>query len=276
MMRLSAEKNMLKGNTQGAVKPDIFIAGVMKGGTTILHEYICTHSNIVSASQKEIHYFSLFYDRGPEWYAQHFEKVPAGCRTIDASPTYFDVTNTALMPRLIRAAAPDPRVIIITRDPVLRALSHFAHFKKVNKSPALQDVSADEFFSSSFDDAFRQTGKFGFMLNQVLNFSLYTRKYATYRQVLEEQQLLMLDNGELRENAKSVMGSVFEFLNEEYVDNALFGVVKYSNSSSLDELEPATFNKLAEFLYRDYRQFCGMVKREFTPLDHSGEFRRVA
>ena len=267
---------MFKGKAQSAVTPDIFIAGVMKGGTTILHEYICTHPKIVAGSQKEIHYFSLFHDRGPEWYAKHFEKVPAGCRTIDASPTYFDVTNTALMPRLIRAAAPDPRVIVITRDPVLRALSHFAHFKKVNKTPALQDVSADEFFSSSFEDAFRQTGKFGFMLHQVLNFSLYTRKYATYRQILEPQQLLLLDNSALRENATAVMGSVFEFLNEEFVASSLFGVEKYSNKSSLDDLEPATFNKLAEFLYADYQQFCATAKRPFTPLEHTGELRHVA
>ena len=250
----------------GATLPDIFITGVMKGGTTILHEYICTHPNIVSASLKEVHYFSLYFDQGPEWYAEHFKHVPAGCRSIDASPTYFDVTNTPMIPRLIRAAAPDPRVIIITRDPVLRALSHFVHFKNINKLPELEGVTADEFFSTSFDDAFRQTGKFGPTLNHVLNFSLYSRKLSTYRQVFDKHQLLTLDNDALRADAQSTMRKVFAFLNEDYVDNDLYGVVKYSNGSAMDELESRTINKLSDFLYADYRCYCADAGIDFKPL----------
>ncbi len=250
----------------GATRPDIFITGVMKGGTTILHEYICTHPKIVSASLKEIHYFSLYYDRGPEWYAEHFKDVPADCRSIDASPTYFDVINTPMIPRLIRAAAPDPRAIIITRDPVLRALSHFKHFQTINKLPELQGVTADEFFSSSFEDAFRQTGKFGAALNHVLNFSLYSRKLSTYRQVFDKHQLLVLDNDALRADAQSTMRDVFSFLNEDYVDNDMYGVVKYSNGSALDELSSDTVRKLADFLYADYRSYCADAGIEFKPL----------
>lgn len=255
----------------GTVRPDIFITGVMKGGTTILHDYITTHPKITSGSQKEIHYFSLFYDKGPDWYASHFNKVPAGNRTIDASPTYFDAVNTALIPRLIHAYAEDPRVILITRDPVERAVSQFIHLKVTTSAPALQDVSIDEFFAQDFNDAFRQNTTLGYYLNQVLAFSLYTRKFITYRQEFEKHQLLVLDNQALRESPRGVMENVFSFLNEEYVDNEVFGVVKFSNGSGINQISLETYNKLTEFLYPDYRHFCNQVGIVFKEAVYDAE-----
>jgi len=239
-----------------SVKPDIFITGVMKGGTTILHDYICTHPQIAAGSQKEIHYFSLFYAKGAQWYEEHFSKVPDGCRAIDASPTYFDTTNTAQIPRLIKAYTDDPRVIVITRDPVIRAISQFIHLKVTTAAPALKDVDIDEFFAQDISDAYRQSTTLGYYLNLVLGFSLYTRKYLTYRQEFEKHQLLMLDNDALRQTPKDVMEAVFSFLNVDYVHNDMFGVEKHSNGSALNKISLESYNKLAEFLYPDYKRFC--------------------
>jgi len=257
--------SILNGN--GAVKPDIFITGVMKGGTTILHDYITTHPEISSGSQKEIHYFSLFYDKGPEWYASHFDKVPSGNRAIDASPTYFDTVNTAQIPRLIHGYSKDPRVILITRDPVERAISQFIHLKVTTAAPALIDVEIDDFFAQDFNDAFRQNTTLGYYLHQVLNFSLYTRKFITYRQEFEKNQFLVLDNQSLRESPRAVMEKVFSFLDVEYIDNEVFGVVKFSNGSGINQVSLETYNKLAEFLYPDYKHFChqaGITYKEAT------------
>ena len=112
-----------------------------------MHDYICTHPQIDPGCQKEIHYFSLFYNKGPEWYDSHFADVESTHRTIDASPTYFDAANTSQIPRLIRAFTEDPRVIVITRDPIARAISQFTHLKVTNKTKALQDIEIDEFFA---------------------------------------------------------------------------------------------------------------------------------
>jgi len=256
---------------KGAVKPDIFITGVMKGGTTILHDYISTHPEISSGSQKEIHYFSLFYDKGAEWYENHFKDVPEGNRTIDASPTYFDTTNTSQIPRLIAAYANDPRVILITRDPVERAISQFIHLKVTTGAPALQDVEIDEFFAQDFHDAYRQNTTNGYYLNQVLGFSLYTRKFITYRQQFEKHQFLVLDNQSLRESPRGVMENVFAFLNVDYVDNKVFGVVKHSNGSGINQISLESYNKLAEFLYPDYKHFCHQAGITFKEAVYDDE-----
>ena len=128
------------------VQPNIFITGVMKGGTTILHEYLCTHPEIQSGSQKEIHYFSLFYDQGPDWYQQHFEEIEEGCLTVDASPTYFDAANTPLIPKLIKGFSANPRVMVIVRDPIERAISQFC---LLYTSPSPRDATLSRMPSSA-------------------------------------------------------------------------------------------------------------------------------
>jgi hypothetical protein len=251
--------------------PDIFITGVMKGGTTILHDYICTHPAIMAGSQKEIHYFSLHYDKGSRWYAEHFSDVPENIRTIDASPTYFDVTNTAQIPRLIRAYTPDPRVIVITRDPIERAISQFIHLKVTTSVEALKDVEINDFFNQDLADAYRQSTGLGFYLNLVLGFSLYSRKLMTYRQEFESHQFKVLDNNALRENPRDVMRGVFDFLNVEYVNNKMFGVVKYSNGSSVEKISLETYQRLADFLYPDYERFCQLAGIQFKKISHHKE-----
>ncbi len=252
---------------RSVIRPDIFIVGVMKGGTTILHDYICVHPEIESGSQKEIHYFSLNFDKGSDWYDRHFQEVSIGCRTIDASPTYFDSVNTPLIPKLIRSYALDPRAIIIFRDPIARAISQYVHLVKIAKVKALADMCADEFFHQNFHDAYRQSGELGFFLNQVLQFSLYSRKFMSYKNVFENHQLLTLHNDELRKNPREVMSRVFEFINVEYVEDQMFGVVKRSNGSGLSLISQETYDKLADFLYTDYKQFCALSGIEFNTVD---------
>jgi len=250
------------------VKPDIFIAGAMKCGTTVLHENLCTHPRIQSGSQKEIHYFSLYYDRGPAWYHEHFSAVSEGSRTIDASPTYFDASNTRLIPSLIRAYTEHPRVILITRDPIQRAVSQFVHLQKIVKTELLQDLSADEFFAIDFDDAFRQTTLYGFYLQQVLRFSLYFRKFRTYQQNLEPEQLLVLDNDQLRCSPVDTMKRVFDFVGEDYHHDEVFAIEKYSNGSGVNQISKQTFDRLAELLYPDYRQYCSHAGIEYKEIAH--------
>jgi len=221
-----------------APTPDIFIAGVMKGGTTVLHDNICTHSNIEEGKQKEIHYFSLFYHEGPEWYQQHFSEVSEAKRTIDSSPTYFDATNTALIPRLIRNYTADPRVILITRDPIQRAVSQFMHMKKIVKAPAIVDMHVDEFFSQPLADAFRQNTAKSYYLNQ---------------------------------EPRPTMEKVFSFLNEEYEHHDSFGEERYSNGSSISNISLENFNRLAELLYPDYELYCQKAGIEFKQATYDAD-----
>lgn len=73
---------------------------------------------VASASQKQMQ-FAIFRD--PDHYAYLFENLRAKWR-MDASTTYLHCPEA---PKAIHAAAPEAKVIILTRDPVSRALSHY-------------------------------------------------------------------------------------------------------------------------------------------------------
>ena len=226
----------------------------MKGGTTVLHESLCAHPRIDAGSQKEIHYFSLYPHESMEWYASHFRECKADL-CVDASPTYFDFAQGVQIPKLIKNRVPDAKIILILRDPVARAVSHYFHMKKVVKPAWLERVEINDFFSTPFENACRQTSAIEWLLNQILWCSCYYRKYLSYRAVFEEKGILILTNEQLKHHPRETMKKSFDFLGMEFVDSKNYGDFKYSTGSSVNYLDPAVYNKLAEFLYPDFRLF---------------------
>ena len=113
------------------VKPNLFIVGSMKSGTTSLHNYLDQHDDIFmsKAPLKETQYFveELNWKRGEDWYASLFrgvrdEKV-VGESTTDYTkrPRYEGVADR------IKEFNPNAKIIAIMRDPVERTISHYWH-----------------------------------------------------------------------------------------------------------------------------------------------------
>lgn len=111
--------------------PDFLVAGSAKCGTTFLYDLICRSRSVWSRSPKEIHFFSNMYRYGARFYSRFFDLCPNGLVCGEASPDYFDVCNSRRPEgRLdtaarIRAVCPDVRILVVLRDPALRAISLF-------------------------------------------------------------------------------------------------------------------------------------------------------
>jgi hypothetical protein len=116
----------------GRVLPDFIIVGVMKGGTTSLYSYLLQHPQVLPALKKEVHFFDLNYQRGINWYRAHFathrEASPErhSNRVImgEASPYYCFHPHAI---RRIAEVVPAAKLILLLRDPVERARSHYYH-----------------------------------------------------------------------------------------------------------------------------------------------------
>jgi hypothetical protein len=113
--------------------PSFVIAGGQRCGTTSLYRYLSMHPSVYPALTKEVHYFDLNYSRGLNWYASHFvsrnlaakTRKPGSTRiTGEASPYYM---FHPLAPARLRSLLPDTKIIVILRDPVERAVSHYKH-----------------------------------------------------------------------------------------------------------------------------------------------------
>ncbi len=111
------------------VRPDFWIVGTQKGGTTALATFLAAHPQIGMAPQKEVHFFD--YDRTywspqgtPNYgaYAQAFPPRPPHGLLGEATPIYMYFPWIA--PRL-RACNPAAKLIAILRQPGDRAYSQY-------------------------------------------------------------------------------------------------------------------------------------------------------
>ena len=219
-----------------------------------MHESLCAHPDIDSGTLKEIHYFSLYPHRDLSWYASHFENCSSR-NCVDASPSYFDFAQGTQIPSMIKSAVPNAKIILIVRDPVARAVSHFFHMKKVVKPDWLKGIEINEFFDQPFENACRQTSAKEWLLYQILWFSCYFRKFQYYRSVFGENSILVLANDRLRRKPGETMYKTFAFLGLENFESPTFSDFKYSTGSSVKYLDSKIYSKLSEFLHPDFEQF---------------------
>ena len=123
-------------------KPDFLIIGAQKAGTTSLHEHLCAHPRVAGAPEKEVHYFDNQHARGAQWYLSRFPSrarlflrgLRAGGRVAcgESTPMYL---FHPLAPQRIAELLPDARLIVLLRDPVQRAYSHYRHNRREGWEP---------------------------------------------------------------------------------------------------------------------------------------------
>ncbi len=133
--RRAAAWNAVRRMTGGARGlPDFLIIGAQRAGTTSLFRYLAAHPSVEAAARKEVHFFDLNWHRGEAWYRAHFARrsdvvdgrASAASVIGEATPYYLFHPLAAE-----RAASllPDVRVIVMLRDPVSRAYSHYHHVR---------------------------------------------------------------------------------------------------------------------------------------------------
>ncbi len=101
-------------------RPDFFIVGAFKAGTTALYEYLGQHPQVFMPFHKEPMYFGADldarYERMSEAdYLRLFEDAHPGQRVGEASPWYLYSTSAA---REIADFAPEAQIIVMLRNPV--------------------------------------------------------------------------------------------------------------------------------------------------------------
>jgi hypothetical protein len=117
----------------------------MKAGTTSLHECLSSHSQVMPSVTKEVHYFTEHYQRGRRWYLEQLNaRAALSSRLLcgEASPYYL---FHPAVPGRVAADCPDARLIVMLRDPVTRAISHFQHTRRMGLEPLnLEEALARE------------------------------------------------------------------------------------------------------------------------------------
>jgi hypothetical protein len=122
-IRATAAQAWRRATSRWRALPDFVIIGAQKCGTSSLYAWMARSEGIRPASAKELHYFDEHHDRGVGWYRAQF---PWRGRWVTGEATPSLLYDEAAPARLADLL-PEARLIVLLRDPVVRAHSHYQH-----------------------------------------------------------------------------------------------------------------------------------------------------
>jgi hypothetical protein len=126
--------NKLVYTTTGSIHvlPDFLIIGAARSGTTSLYQYLTEHPSIIPGVGKEIYFFDKKFKKGINWYKSFFptkfsmaitkNKQQTKCITGEATPRYLHYPHA---PKRIFQLLPKIKLIVLLRNPIDRAYSHY-------------------------------------------------------------------------------------------------------------------------------------------------------
>jgi hypothetical protein len=132
-----ATRGFGRATARGRSVPDFLVIGTKRGGTTSMFNYLMMHPGVLGLFprprlQKSTDYFFKGFDRGEQWYRSNFHTQAFRDRMADqlgyeptsgeASPYYCWDPRVA---QRAYAVNPDLKAIMLVRNPVERAFSHW-------------------------------------------------------------------------------------------------------------------------------------------------------
>jgi hypothetical protein len=202
-------------------KPNLFIVGAAKSGTTSLHNYLNQHPNIFMCNPKEPHflinkeigvdritvgvtekseYEDLFFEGGDKKYRGE-------------SSVMYLMYPEIVIPKIKNNYLENTKIIIMLRNPVERAYSGFHHVKRYNVKENIQDfteawkLSEERYFNQKDMTPASRYQELGLYYNQVQS---YLNEFK------DNLHIIIYDD--YKSDFKSEMNKVFDFLEVENIE----------------------------------------------------------
>ena len=131
------EMNLLKLNKNTKL---FLIIGAQKAGTSSFYKYLIQHPQVIGTEKKECHFFDDNYIKGIPFYKTFFPDIQNNIVIGEATPNYLFHPQVA---KRIRNHFPSAKLIILLRNPIDRAISHYYHNRKY---PAREPLSMSHAF----------------------------------------------------------------------------------------------------------------------------------
>ena len=232
--------------------PTTVIVGAQKAGTTQLYAYLVTHPRCFEAAKKEVDYFSKHPERSVAWYRSRF---PLSFRVtwkqghvMEASPSYLP-TPSAI--RQMKQVLPKTRIIVLLRDPVSRAFSHYQHRKTRHlESRSFAECVAEEIRASEFPPELGVATRANAapMLGYVAR-GYYALQLEHLMKVFPRNKVLVLDSANLFQDTRATCERVFNFMGLDPFDVQPTKI--YNRGYYQEKIDPRVAEQLREH-YRPY------------------------
>jgi hypothetical protein len=230
--------------------PDFLIIGTKRGGTTSLWNYLIQHPLVPRLfpawNTKASHYFEEHWPRGEAWYRSHFPTLRqrqalearhgGPSRVGEAAPLYM---FHPLAAQRVSELMPQVRLIVLLRDPVQRAYSHWKERRTEGREPldfptALareeertagereRQIADPNYFSEPYDwYTYRARGR-------------YLEHLEPWLERFDRAQFLFLPSEDLYRDPAATYRRTLEFLGLPAYDPGQFKVYNDRRSAPLD------------------------------------------
>lgn len=203
--------------------PDFLVIGAQRAGTSSLYKYLGSHPEIAPSLRKEVGYLSRWYGAGLPWYQAHFplrlrrrvaRALGRDLQSFEATPDYL------LHPLAASRAArllPDARLVVLLREPVARAWSHYQHMVRLGfEHLTFEEALAGE-EERIAEDLVRVGQHPAHDPKHLLRFSYAARgQYAPQLEAwllaYPRERLLVLDSAELYADPAAIYARILAFL----------------------------------------------------------------
>ena len=194
---------------------DFLLVGAQKSGTTTLHSYLNDHPQIQMASKKEVHFFNnnqffLNPERDYDFYHSWFDFDDTSKLRGEVTPAYLYCRDAAVR---IWQYNPAMKIVIIIRDPIERAFSHWnMEFNRDAESLSFNEALLKE------SERCREALPLQHYVYSYIDRGFYSSQIREYWRCFGKKQILVLKYDHLRENLALVLKELFDFLE---IDGAL-------------------------------------------------------
>lgn len=198
--------------------PDFLIIGAARAGTTALHSYLRQNPNVFMPKSKEPNFFCFEGEtlkcKGPgadyinnsvvdiEAYRAMFAPASEGSICGEASPLYL---YSPKAPERIHHHIPDVRMVVILRNPIDQALSHYLYAVKQRIEPLDDFAEAleaeDERLAAGWQPLFGYS-----------RFPRYAEQLSRYFRLFDRDQFLIRTYEDLQTDPQALIADITEFI----------------------------------------------------------------
>jgi hypothetical protein len=209
-----------------------------------LWENLRIHHQVFLPRRKELHFLDTHWDRGYEWYLQHFRPRRVRRRLPgEITPAYLVIPEERI--EAVHGFNPDVRLIMSIRNPVERAWSAAKYFCRNQKKVDLVDLPFDEFQAIVTTPLMLQRGD-------------YLEGLERWGRVFDPSQLLVVFHDEIITSPTPTLRTVLEHIGANpAIDESKYPLSTIFNAGP-ERAMPDRHRSFLEELFTD--QTAGLAK----------------
>lgn len=210
-------------------RPNFFILGAKKCGTTALHHYLGQHPEVYMSIPKEPIFFEAEYYKGLDYYWEQYfsgwqgEKAVGEARHRNLFLPY--------VPKRIQESIPNPRFIVIVRNPIKRAFSDWLNMyasghetlsfedalyediKRMQRGITFEGEEGAHLWAESLTlGEGRRGGGFSKSYHSYVESGYYSLQIRRYFELFPRERLKIVSLEDLAQNPQLVVSAVWSFL----------------------------------------------------------------